>query len=231
MTVTPTPEQDRALTAIRDWLDGDQQSFFVGGYAGTGKTTIIRHVIEGLASVRCATPTGKAAAVLGAKLKDTGVEVTTLHSLLYQPVEVTETDLRAAEGEVRALRKAGLPVADAAKRLKTLKDLLEKGGCEFSNNPNPTKRKRVIIVDEASMAGDDIERDLLAFAPKILWVGVRRLLRRGADQRRANEVAVLEAALEFYADPDNYENRGRAQPEGEIDDDCGERARRALGLS
>ena len=168
---TPTPEQERALTAIRTWLDGDEQTFTLAGYAGTGKTTILRHVIDMLDSVRCATPTGKAAAVLGGKLKDTGVEVTTLHSLLYQPVEVTEADLRAAEQELKALKAAKLPHAGAAERVKKIKDLLEKGGCEFASNANPENRRRLVIVDEASMVGDDVEADLLRFAPKILWCG------------------------------------------------------------
>ena len=42
-------EQDQALKAVSDWLKRpDQQVFRLFGYAGTGKTTLARHVAEGI---------------------------------------------------------------------------------------------------------------------------------------------------------------------------------------
>ena len=41
-------EQESALTAVRAWLRaGDRPVFRLFGYAGTGKTTLARHVAEG----------------------------------------------------------------------------------------------------------------------------------------------------------------------------------------
>ncbi len=164
------PSQERAVDAIAAWLKTDEQSFVLGGYAGTGKTSIIHRVIEGADSVVCATPTGKAAAVLASKLDSTGVEVGTLHSLLYKPVEVTEFDVEMAEKERDALRDLGMDWSLAAKRVKRLIKKLETGACEFGLRDEP-KHTPIVIVDECSMVGDKIEADLRNCAPKILFVG------------------------------------------------------------
>src|ERR1700722_13793521 len=58
----------------------------VGGYAGTGKTTILRHVAERLEKAVLVTPTHKAAQVLRSKLPSAlAARVQTFHSLIYTP--------------------------------------------------------------------------------------------------------------------------------------------------
>lgn len=84
MTITLTHEQSGALDQIVGWATKrSSRQFTLAGYAGTGKTTIMRTVIDRLPKdieVVVAAPTGKAASVLC----DKGVPATTIHRLCYQ---------------------------------------------------------------------------------------------------------------------------------------------------
>lgn len=174
MSIKLSHEQQVAVDAIGRWLHhGDEQAFVLAGYAGTGKTTIIRWVLEA-AAVRavcavCATPTGKAANVLESKLPE-GTSVSTLHSLLYQPIEVTEHHVERAWRTVEELEERGLPTEDAEKRARKLDKLMDRGGCEFGGKEQVTTHD-LVIVDEASMVGDFIESDLRKVARKVLFIG------------------------------------------------------------
>ena len=78
-----SPEQDRALKAVAAWLKaGDPQVFRLFGYAGTGKTTLARHLAEGLPGKAVfAAFTGKAAHVM----RNKGcTDASTIHSLIYR---------------------------------------------------------------------------------------------------------------------------------------------------
>src|SRR5689334_11463488 len=88
---TFSPHQDSALKAVADWLksrpgrNGTPQVFRLFGYAGTGKTTLARHIAEGVdGSVKFAAFTGKAALVM----RNKGCEgASTIHSLIYRARE------------------------------------------------------------------------------------------------------------------------------------------------
>ena len=69
-----TPHQDAALNAVAAWLkskpgrNGVPQVFRLFGYAGTGKTTLARHLAEAVdGKVLFAAFTGKAALVMRSK--------------------------------------------------------------------------------------------------------------------------------------------------------------------
>ena len=86
-----TPHQDAALTAAADWLKasrGRSSIFRLFGYAGTGKTTLAKHIAEGVdGKVLFAAFTGKAACVMRSK----GCHgASTIHSLIYKPRESGE---------------------------------------------------------------------------------------------------------------------------------------------
>jgi exodeoxyribonuclease-5 len=78
-----SPEQDAALSAVARWLKkGQPQVFRLFGYAGTGKTTLARHVAEGVdGEVAFAAFTGKAALVLRSR---GCTDASTIHSLIYR---------------------------------------------------------------------------------------------------------------------------------------------------
>jgi exodeoxyribonuclease-5 len=86
-----TPEQDRALAEVARWLEtkGGAQVFRLFGYAGTGKSTLARHVAANVEGDVCfAAFTGKAALVMRSK----GCEgARTIHSLIYRASD-TETE-------------------------------------------------------------------------------------------------------------------------------------------
>lgn len=86
-----TDDQKKAYTAILQFLQqGKDQVFVLSGYAGTGKTTLVKKVMEDLLLQqrpgRLLATTGRAAKVLAQK---TGYEATTLHSCLYHFDELT----------------------------------------------------------------------------------------------------------------------------------------------
>jgi len=88
---TFTPHQDSALKAVADWLkakpgrNGTPPVFRLFGYAGTGKTTLARHIAEAVdGEVKFAAFTGKAALVMRNKGCD---NASTIHSLIYRARE------------------------------------------------------------------------------------------------------------------------------------------------
>ena len=93
--LTLTDEQHKIVKQIVDWYkNSSKQTFYLAGYAGTGKSTIVEHALQELeesANVRkvyTAAYTGKAAHVLQTK----GVRgASTIHSLIYVPVGNDET--------------------------------------------------------------------------------------------------------------------------------------------
>ena len=86
-----TPHQDAALKAVADWLKagpgqgGTPQIFRLFGFAGTGKTTLARHVAQWVdGKVLFAAFTGKAALVMRSK---GCAGASTIHSLIYRTRE------------------------------------------------------------------------------------------------------------------------------------------------
>ncbi len=93
-------DQEKALKAVLEWFEKDKEAMqFVtlGGYAGTGKTTLIALIRKELnktnpnLKVGFASYTGKAARVLKNKLTDQSSiykqdSVGTIHSLIYSPI-------------------------------------------------------------------------------------------------------------------------------------------------
>lgn len=76
-------DQKQAESAITTWY-GERDTlpmFRLGGFAGTGKTTLIRHLLKSgnFGAIACCAFTGKAADVLTKK----GVPASTIHSLIY----------------------------------------------------------------------------------------------------------------------------------------------------
>jgi hypothetical protein len=82
--LTLSSDQQKALLLMEDFLKRPEQIFLLKGYAGSGKTTILKGFIEYLKSVEkpytLMAPTGRAAKVIREK---TGIEAYTIHKTIY----------------------------------------------------------------------------------------------------------------------------------------------------
>ncbi|QYX57993.1 AAA family ATPase [Roseovarius sp. SCSIO 43702] len=187
MTVTLSEMQSRAIAAIRDWYENrrqEQQVFRVFGYAGTGKTTTTAQAIEalGLAPMTPGAPggvlfgafTGKAALVMTRK----GTPAQTIHSLIYRVSEATPEEIERVTDDLAALRRE-LPRMGPAERdfamtrIAQLEIRLEDiHQPKFLINEQSILRDAdLLVLDEVSMVGEDLGRDLLAFGKPILVLG------------------------------------------------------------
>lgn len=144
-----TADQIAADKLIKDWfLHSTKQIFVLAGYAGTGKTTLLKHAVcETLGlipdeSAAFVTPTGKAATVL---IRG-GINATTLHRLIYQSITQEE------EIEING------------KKVKIEKLI-------FRRRESIDKSIKLIVLDEASMVSDSVLFDLLEFGVKLLLCG------------------------------------------------------------
>ncbi len=149
MALDLTAEQILADKLIEDWfLHSTSQTFVLAGYAGTGKTTLLKHAVcETLKlvpdqSAAFVTPTGKAATVL----IRSGIAATTLHRLIYQSI--------AEEQQIEINGK---------------KITVEK--LTFKRRETIDKSIKLIVLDEASMVSDEVLFDLTEFGVKILLCG------------------------------------------------------------
>ncbi len=141
-------DQKAALKHVLEWFDNDRthmQYVTLGGYAGTGKTTLIAVIRKELAKrdpglkVGFVSFTGKAARVLQSKIREGDGQyrqdtVSTIHALIYTPV-VNEKE------EVIGWKK---------------KDEIE---------------SNLIIVDEASMVDLGIWEHLVSYGVPLIVVG------------------------------------------------------------
>ena len=118
--IIPTEEQHHALDLIHDWhTTAAKQEFKLGGYAGTGKTTIVKTLLEQLhekntSCVVCAF-TGKAVNVLQRK----GIRAQTIHSLIYDCHQDPKTKELIFERRVSLPSNPKLIIVDEASMIST----------------------------------------------------------------------------------------------------------------
>ena len=204
MTITLTDQQNSAVRAVSEWFKNTKfthsdrgHSFSLEGFAGSGKTTILPDIINdtGLCpdDIAFCAPTGKAAMVMGRKLKSQGISTvpTTIHKLIYRPKgekvdaltkrladlnyqrhQVFErlsrtTDAVANHPEILAIN-ASIKIVE-----RDLDRAYINPECpSFQLNVDSTIRlKKLIVVDEASMVGETIADDLLFFGIPLLAIG------------------------------------------------------------
>lgn len=166
---TPQPQQQEAIAKITGWFaDDTRQVFRLFGYAGTGKTSLARHIVDqlGIQRVTYGAFTGKAAYVLRTK----GCEgAATVHSLIYQPVE----KVRAKLDELRAQ----LPtVTDPFERAELLAEIKREQAKVDSpdwilREESELEQASLLVLDEVSMVGERMAKDLLSYGCKVLCLG------------------------------------------------------------
>lgn len=110
-----SPQQDRALGAISEWYTATRRGrgeklFRLFGFAGTGKTTLARHIAEDIdGDVLFAAFTGKAASVM----RDKGcADASTIHSLIYRSKESKAEEPTFVLNRASDVKKAALVIID-----------------------------------------------------------------------------------------------------------------------
>ena len=144
-----TADQIKADKLIEDWfLHSTRQVFVLAGFAGTDKTTLLKHTVTQTLnlipdeSAAFVTPTGKAATVL----IRSGIPATTLHRLIYQSIpEEQEIEINGKKVKIEKLT--------------------------FKRRENIDKSIKLIVLDEASMVSDSVLWDLMEFGVKLLLCG------------------------------------------------------------
>jgi exodeoxyribonuclease-5 len=138
-----TAEQKYALDTLLAWYKNPKRQYItVGGYAGTGKTTLmqfLRKEIPKKKKVAFCAYTGKATHVLRSKLNEDNIankddSISTIHSMIYAPSA-------NSKGEIISW---------------ILKD-------DFKAD--------LIVLDEASMVDEQIWKDMLSFKIPIIAIG------------------------------------------------------------
>ncbi|WP_417773074.1 ATP-dependent DNA helicase [Stappia sp.] len=137
-----SPQQEQALAETARWLKSrDKQVFRLFGFAGTGKTTLARHLAEGIdGDVAFGAFTGKAAHVLRQKGCD---GATTIHAMIYRP--------RGRKDEAKDEDEGALSFS--------------------LNRESVAAKASLIVIDECSMVDEDLGRDLLSFGTPVLVLG------------------------------------------------------------
>lgn len=175
--MTLTDEQNRAFKAMLAWARDPSGPWIysLAGYAGTGKTTLLGAFIRELPRRPiCGTPTGKAASVLRRKLEGTGVDVRTIHSILYQPHDPCQARLLELQQELYEARQEGNEQEAKALEIKLEGERarLRQEDVRFSLKAElAIKPDDLLIIDEASMLGGRIMQDLEKLGCKCLFVG------------------------------------------------------------
>lgn len=191
--ITPSNTQKKAIDAIKHWFENEteqKQVFRLFGYAGTGKSTVLKFALEELGldahkseredaecvpGVVTATFTGKAALVLKRK----GTPARTIHSLIYSVIEATEAEIEEYAKKVVEAENKARGIVDTTDRcfaeaaIVTMRENLSKmKKPRFALNPQSDAADcKLIVLDEVSMVGELMAADLLSFGKPILVLG------------------------------------------------------------
>jgi len=179
-----TNQQSAALKTVDYWFKNDtatKQVFRFFGYAGTGKTTLAKHLAEGIEGrVIFAAYTGKAAHVLRQKGCP---EACTIHSLIYTPKEKSTRDLKKFELDLAMKRQELIAEGFTPEQLANhidfirLKNIIDqenkrlKGPAFSLNEESNISKAQLIVIDECSMVDERVGNDLLSFGIPILVLG------------------------------------------------------------
>src|SRR5271170_373695 len=176
--VTLTTEQQSKMDDILCWYVVADGPLTLGGYAGTGKTTLLGHLQQSLDAasgfgrkprVVFASYTGKAVSVLRKKLPP-GSEAMTLHRLLYRPRQI-EVCAYTSEPVERKYDSNGQLVTLCETHCDETESCEVKKKVDFTPSAFPLEGIDLVVVDEASMVTEKIWADLTSHGVPILAVG------------------------------------------------------------
>lgn len=144
-------QQECLKKLITWWKKGSRQLFEISGAAGTGKTTIIKYLIDAIDSLNTdnvlfVALVGKAAM----QMTKSGVMASTIHSAIYHPIEVDKRD------------ENGKPIIKEGRVVKEIK---------FVKKKKLDGDIKLIVVDEAPMVDKKVAKDLFSFEIPIIALG------------------------------------------------------------
>lgn len=175
-----SPQQDRALKAADRWYrESDKQVFHLFGYAGTGKTTLAKHLAENIdGEVLFGAYTGKAAHVLRTKGCHNAA---TIHSMIYRSRDKSKARLEELQTELEELLKQlhnqEQEYVDNHPRVKRLREDIREEARNASqpmftlNHDSVVKDASIVMIDECSMVDAQMAQDLLSFGTPVLVMG------------------------------------------------------------
>lgn len=165
-----TTEQQDAANAIHHWMKSnnpDDWFFSLHGFAGTGKTFLLQYLVnQCYQNTICCAPTGKAASVLRGKL---GIDVTTVHSLLYSPQEMSTKKYEEARLRLEKDKK-NQELIDEVEELR-LQLVKSKINFEYKDQSATNFKGMLVACDEASMTDLQMRDDFQSTGAKVLFVG------------------------------------------------------------
>ena len=143
--ITLSPQQQQILDSLMAFVRQDEKRVFIlKGYAGTGKTTLMRFFIKELKKLELAfrllAPTGRAAKVLS---NICGIEASTIHSMIYTFSDLNQDLSDTRDTELTVDSTGQIYLNFEAVTLDTA-----------ANAPT------IYIVDEASMVADQEENNI-----------------------------------------------------------------------
>lgn len=154
-----SPKQQQALDSVGEWLKNkDKPFYYLAGFAGTGKTTLAKHLAQDYDTIFAAY-TGKAALVM----QQRGVpNAQTIHSMLYKLVP---PDTRKIEELEKQIGSEGF-TTDLMSELRKLKEP------RFEiNEESDIHNVDLVVLDEVSMVNEEIAHDILSFGKPVLVLG------------------------------------------------------------
>jgi exodeoxyribonuclease V len=171
-------QQADAINAVWDWFNAEDRApvFRLFGFAGTGKTTVARHIgkkINGTVLFGCYT--GKAASVL----RKMGADAQTIHSLIYifdgsnDPttevcIECERTNNFVDPNAIMWRCQNCDAPQPKSRRVRSPGDK----GLRFRLNLDSiVKDAALVVIDEISMVGEPMAFDLLSFGTPVLAIG------------------------------------------------------------
>lgn len=156
-----SPQQLEVIGRVLAWHrdEAAPKRLTLGGYAGTGKTTVIKAIVArvGESLVSVAAYTGKAVFVLRSK----GLTATTVHKLIYQPAE------RCAS----CSEFVAICAANNTRRKASQEPMCPQAGTKIGWARVPKLDAKLIVIDEASMLSSRLMQDVESYGIKVLYVG------------------------------------------------------------
>lgn len=189
-------QQGEAVKLVVNRLRADKPpaTTYIGGFAGTGKSTILPFVLDDTGidpkDIMFLAPTGKAAKIMSRKLRDQGFGNTvarTIHSAIYKtkpaPIAQLENELRDLQHQRDVLMEEAHCGASNQNEMRALLQQISMVEANLDNvyredemnfqlnHDSILSLAKLCVVDEASMVGRKMAADLKQFGVPILAMG------------------------------------------------------------